>query len=282
MVVIEFNQGRPRKKGGTVMDPELSNTNEKKTFEHLGLLANEVIKVRETLQKVSSRESDLKGLLGELADCLENLTNRVSRLESIVREASQSAVAEAQRDQEIQESLEAEKAAVEAQLQEREEILQARETCIKQLEGNLAANIQDLERRIMEQEKLMEIRDSALKDLKSAMGALGALAEELSSRDGGRVVVLQETEEQQNEKASAEIKEEEIEDAKERMGTEIEKLRAEIREKDTMLTAKGVEVEIIKQKAGSRIRELEEQLRNKSGRKRARFISFLPHGGERG
>jgi chromosome segregation ATPase len=264
-----------------IMNSELSNTSERKTYEHLGLVANEVIKMREVLNRVASRESDLKGMLGDLADCLQNLTNRLSRLEGIVREASLSAVEEAQRDDEITEGFQAEKAALEAQLHEKEEILQTRETSIKQLEGSLAANTEDLERRIVEKEKLLEVRDSALKDLRSAMGALSALAEQLRSLETGHVIAGQEPEEQQSEKDNVEINEKEIEDLKERMEAEMEKLRVQVREKDTILAAKGMEVEMIKQKTESKIRGLEDQLRSRSSRGKTRFVSFLTNAGEK-
>jgi hypothetical protein len=65
------------------------------------------------------------------------------------------------------------------------------------------------------------------------------------------------------------------------MEAEMEKLRVQVREKDTILAAKGMEVEMIKQKTESKIRGLEDQLRSKSSRSKTRFVSFLTNAGEK-
>lgn len=269
-------------RGGKAMNLESSNTSYE-TYNHLGLAANEIAKIRELLQRVASRESYLKDFVGELANCLENLAKRVTTLESIVTDASESVFAQAQRDEEIKKSFEAEKAALEGQLQEREEILQTKDTHLKEMEANMAANALDLERRITEKESLLEVRDSVLKEVKSAMGSLNVLAEELVSLDEGRAGGIQETDGQENEKVSAEVelKAKAFEGLKQQMEAQVERLEAEVRTKDAMLAAKGMEVEMIKQRTGTKIRELEDLLKTKSQQRRSRFAAFLADVGTR-
>lgn len=267
------------------MNPETSNSKERKGYKHLkhlSLAADEIAKVRETLQKVTSGESDLKSFLSGLAECLENLTERIDKLESIVTDAFESAVTEAQREEEIKESLRADKTTLEAQLHEREETLQTKETCIQELEANLAVNAQDIERHITEKENLLEVRDSALKDLRSAMGSLSILARELASFDGrGSDVQEGNGEEQQKTDAELELKEKEIEGLKQQTEAQVERLKAEAREKDAMLAARAMEVEMLKQRADSRIRKLEDEIKKQNQRKKTGFVSFLSDFGDK-
>lgn len=257
------------------MDSEGSN--DRQVNDYLGLIASEVFSIKEIFQRIASRECEIKSMLDEVADIKENLVERLNRMESIIKETVASAVIEAQQSQEIKESLEAERAALDAQVEEKEEILQSRDATIKELEEDLTAKGYDLEKLVREKVKLLEIRDAVLQDLKSTTGALNVLAEGLISIKEEDVIALEESEEDGKNDDERELREREAKDFEKRLAEEVQGLRAEIRGKDVVLGAKEMEIEMIKQTMGGRIEELENLTKKRPGgnRKTTRLVSFL-------
>ena len=71
-------------------------------------------------------------------------------------------------------------------------------------------------------------------------------------------------------------KESDLEGLEEKIRTEIEKLLGEIKQRDVLLATREVEIKSLKQGLWSRLDELEGQItRHSSGKKAARFVSFL-------
>ena len=263
------------------MDSEGSN--DRQVNDYLGLIASEVFSIKEIFQRIASRECEIKGMLGEVADIKENLVERLNRMESIVKETVALAVIEAQQGQEIKESLEAERAALETRVSETEEILQSRDATVKELEEDLTAKGNDLEKLVREKVKLLEIRDAVLQDLKSTTGALNVLAENLVSIKEEDVITLEESEEEGEDNGARELREREAKDLEKRLAEEVQGLRAEIREKDVVLGAKETEIQMIKWTMEGRIEVLENLTKKRPGgkRKTTRLVSFLVDMGKR-
>ena len=94
---------------------------------------------------------------------------RLSRIESLSREAAALAVREARRADEIQKNFAATVAALEAQLQEKEGELRQRESGLGEQGKSLEARIGDLENQLREKEELLQIRNADLHDLRSKL-----------------------------------------------------------------------------------------------------------------
>lgn len=62
------------------------------------------------------------------------------------------------------------------------------------------------------------------------------------------------------------------------MAAEMQRLKAEIREKDVLLAAREMEVKMIKQSMEERVRELERVVKRRAleGQEKSRFVSFVP------
>jgi DNA repair exonuclease SbcCD ATPase subunit len=257
------------------MESDLSN--DKELFRHLGLLSNEVIQVQKTLHTIDSQESRLRAALDELALDKEILMEQVGRLETMVKQAATSAVEDAERERERNESLESEKSSLRVQFTELEETLRTKEAAVRDLRDELTAKIEVLTEQVREKESQLQIRDAVLTDLKAAAGSLNRLVSNLSSNDPASVVLLDEMQEDPTRKSAA------IDEIEKRMSAEIERLQNAVREKEAMLSAKSLEVEMTKQAMGSRIEELEKTLDSNKRRKNSqRLVSLLSDvGGKR-
>lgn len=239
----------------------LGESSERKLYERLSMISNEVIDVKGILRKVGSIEEDVKNLLGEIAGVKDSLVSRVSGLETMVKEAVACAVEEAERDQEAKELLERERAGFEREVTDRDAMLSAKDAIVQQLEESLTIKRQQLEERIGEKKKLVEIRDAIVKNFQSAASSLNTLVEELTSLKGDSVDARSGVKDEVAKKAKSE------EDAREETKTpgefsaaEVEKLRAEIKRKDTLIASKDMEFQNVKQEMEARMQDLKNQL----------------------
>lgn len=116
--------------------------------------------------KESERMAPFSLIDHEMAELKEIVLNRLSSIESALKEAGASVATEAQRAREIKRSLEAEVEALEAKLKEKEELLHARESAMKKLEESLTGKVHELENRVREKDQLLESRDAELKEMR--------------------------------------------------------------------------------------------------------------------
>lgn len=102
-----------------------------------------------------------------ILDEVAGMKERLSQMESLIQQAASLAVIEARRADEIQEGFAATVAALEAQLQQKENALDERGPGIGDQDESLTTQLRDLENRLREKEELLEIRDGELKDLRA-------------------------------------------------------------------------------------------------------------------
>lgn len=100
-------------------------------------------------------------------DRLTQLKERVSRIDSFVKQAAALVTTETRRTDEIRRSLEDEVSSLETELEEKEATLQKKDSALRELEERLNARIRDLESRLREKEQILEQRETGLNDLRS-------------------------------------------------------------------------------------------------------------------
>jgi chromosome segregation ATPase len=246
------------------MGSELSNDRE--LYTHLVVLSNEVIHIKELLGRITTRESEIRNIFDELTAAKEGFVDRLSRLESIVKQAAEASVAEAERAQGVKEQLEREKEKIEFQLREKEETLRTGDVAIKELEAKLESSSKDLERQTLEKAKLLEIRDALLANLSATSGALNLFADNLKSLEGQEIILRDEAEKDQGEGVANELSQ--MKDLEERTRAEMEQLRRDIRDKDIMLEAKETEIKTVKQTLAAKTDELAGLLKRRAVKRR--------------
>jgi hypothetical protein len=211
------------------------------------------------MPKVKQGDSSLERLCVGVAEYRESLIQCISRMEVLLEEATDSAVVEGRK---IEENFQAIVGLLEAQLQEKEQLLHKESRAFKELDETLKQKILDLENLIREKEELLQIRDAELKDLWVRIEALEASSD--------AVIILTEEDE-------VSTTEEESLALEKQAATELERLRAEIREKDTLLKAREMEVKMVKQSMEEKIKELETIIKRQAGEKprTSRLVSLI-------
>jgi hypothetical protein len=247
---------------------------EKELFRYLGLLSNEVIQIQKTLQTVASHEARVRAALDELALEKEVLVEQTDRLETLVKQTATSAIVDAELEQERQQGMEREKAALQTQIMEMEESLEAEEARVRELQEQFDTQVQDLAGQIQEKDRLLEVRDIAMKDLKAAADSLNRLMSGLSSNGGSRPMLHEAPQDDRQIGAADETDE--------RESMEIEDLDVDLQEKEWALGAKALELEMNKQIRGGRMEESETPADDKRKKKPLRLVSLLSDmGGKR-
>jgi len=227
------------------------------------------------------RARQANGSLGliaeEVAEIRQILMTRVSQLKSFIQEAEVSAVTEAQRIEEIRKGFEATVAALESKIEEKEAVLQKENSALRDMEGNLAGRICDLESRVKEKEQLLAARDAELAQLQSKIDALRFPPQNLITLREEDAVPVREAAEQEVVAARVNSQENEAGNDNERLAEEVQRLKAEMKEKDVFLEAREMEVKMIKQSMDKRIRELERIVKRqaKEKEKKSRLVSFI-------
>lgn len=112
--------------------------------------------------KERQASDDPKLILNEVNE----MKDRVTRIESFIKQAAALAAIETRRVDDIRQGLETTLATFEAQLKEKDESLLKKESDLKEKEATLTAKVSDLEGRLAEREKLLQTQDAELKDLK--------------------------------------------------------------------------------------------------------------------
>ena len=273
-------QGKPPSttgnRGGSAMSSEMPN--DKELYGHLGCLANEILGLKPVFQTIASLEVQIKSIFDQVANLKAGFANRTAQMEMMMKEVAASAVEDAEREEEIKKGLELEKASLETQLRETEELLRAKEAAMRDLEDKLTLKMNELERQLREKAKHFEIRHGAQKDAGTTTGSSNVPAESLICLSDEQVIFLQEADEKTDEEADGPgTREKNIAELVGRMTAEIEKLKAEIRKKDVILGAKEMEMTMMKQSMEAKVKELESPTRNPGGGKRtvSRLVSYF-------
>jgi chromosome segregation ATPase len=250
---------------------------EKELFRNIGFLSNEVIQIQKTLHSIDSEQSKLKAAFDELTLAREILVEQTGHLETIVKQAANSALQDAESESEYRQKLESENSALQTQIKESEQTLQTKEALVKELHEEFASKIEELNGQIREKESLLQMRDIALADLKTATESLNRLFSGVSSSGEGPIELLDEAQDNLKDDASDMIKE-----IEQRTSTEIERLKNELKEKILALEVKSLENQKIKETMGGKIDELEKILDSKRNKKSPRLVSMLADmGGKR-
>lgn len=251
---------------------ELSSDNGLNTYQ--GRLSNEIVLIQDNLGELASLECELKDTVDKLTTRKEDLVRGIRGLESVIKQAITVAVEEAEREREINEHLQKEKAELESQLKEKEKLLQTQAATIEELEEKLKAKSDDLERQTLEKATLLEVRDAVLANLTTTRAALNILEEDLQSLTGEEIILHELSQQDEGESGISKLRQ--MKDLEEHMAAELEILRAGIRERDVMLGAKEMEIEMIKQSLETKIEELEGLLKQQARKgKRASVVSYL-------
>ncbi|MFQ5682496.1 MAG: hypothetical protein ACE5HC_04410 [Candidatus Binatia bacterium] len=135
----------------------------------------------------------------EISKLKEVLLTQTYGIELDLKQAKSSTTAEAQHAEQVIGHLESEIVGLEAELTERVEMLQTRESLIKELEEKLAGQTSDFEDRLREKDALLKLRDQELCEKNALMRAKEEESRSLLER------ILAETE-----KLRSELKEKKI------------------------------------------------------------------------
>lgn len=111
-------------------------------------------------------------------DKLMQMKERLTRIDSFVKQAAALVTTETRRADGVRQSLEAEVASLEDELEEKEAMLQEKDSALRELEERLNGRIRDLESRLREKEQSLEQREAKLNDLRSSNEEAGNLADE--------------------------------------------------------------------------------------------------------
>lgn len=240
---------------------------QRKSYEHLGALADELVRIEELLRKIVSRHAEVTVVLDEVSGYMADLCNRTTRLQSVVKEAATLAIAEGKEDQELLETLEEEKRTLERSLSESQRILEAKEACIKELQERLDAALYDLQRQVFRRESLLEIRDSVLKNLESAVGTLNMLDQELASKSDA-IISLETVSEDGPQEGESDADSSRLEPPTERQ-------RAEARAKEFLEAKEALEERMFTDEPPPDLLQRQAPVSEKPKRKRGRFAFFL-------
>lgn len=205
------------------------------------------------LERVSEGVTQLRGAL---LDC-------ISQMEALFEETSSLVSTEARRVEATKEHFEATVGALELELQEKEKIVREEGLRLKELEENLRNRILDLENLVKEKERLLQVRETEIEDLKSQTETIEASA--------SGVIELREEDE-------VDPGEGKLEDGLERQtSAELERLRAELHEKDVILKAREMELRKVEESMGEKIKELEKTVKRQAAQKQKniRLVSLI-------
>ncbi len=168
------------------------------------------VKIHDLENQARDREGLLgvrEGELNDLRSLIGNRGERIAQMESVTKQAETMAASEAERAEQAKQingSLQAEIAALRAQLQEKEEAFYPGRSVINGLEESLRGKIRDLQNQVREKDELLELHNGELVERGSLVQA----------------------------------KEEEIKRLQEKMSVESKKLSSEIQEKKVLLAAR--------------------------------------------
>ena len=218
------------------------------------------------------RESAIKEMEESLTTKLHDLERRLTEKEDLL------SLLEKRNVEIINLRSEAEKKAgsLEAQLQEKEESLHVRESALKEREESLTAKLHDLERRLSEKEALLEVPETEINDLRSKADVLNVPPQGLITLREEDAVAVRGSEEEGG-RARPGTRDGKEAEGQERMAAEMQRLTAELQEKDVLLSAREMEVKMVKQSMEERVKELERIVKRQVGeeQKKSRLVSYV-------
>jgi DNA repair exonuclease SbcCD ATPase subunit len=240
-------------------------------------LSKELLALKQYVDNITAKESAIKNNFDELAVVYTGFAEQLAQVESVTRQTAEAASADSKREEETYHQLEREKSEIRSQLRDKEETLQVREVAIKDLNEKLQSISEELDRKTAELAKLSEFRDVTLGSLRAAREALSGFTRSVNALEGPEVAFVDNPEGDQQDADAAKLKElQDLQNLKEDMQVEIDKLQAANREKDVLFRIKATENEITKQGLEARVKELEDVLSKRQGkRKTTDFVSYL-------
>ncbi|MCH7571087.1 MAG: hypothetical protein IH919_11075, partial [Deltaproteobacteria bacterium] len=138
---------------------------------------------------------------------------------------------------------------------------------LRETEESLTAEIRELEDQLTEKESLLEDRQEELNDLRSKSGALGDASDGVLTLKEEDVVTINLLGHKGEKVITPSMGEEKMAKDRKDTATETERLRAQIQERDTMLTAKETEVKMsnrtMEEELSRQLIEKEKSLRNR-------------------
>jgi chromosome segregation ATPase len=152
----------------------VSRTMEERLTAEIQTLQKDLNTKTETLQ---TRDDEIK----DLKSNLDVTVKQVTELERSIKQEKADAATEANRTEQVKESLKTTIAALEAQIGELKETVKANEAAIKSLEENLAREIQHFENQLSNKETTLIGRDREINDLKSKLQVLTGKIQEMTS-----------------------------------------------------------------------------------------------------
>jgi chromosome segregation ATPase len=214
--------------------------------------------VHQSLQRSKADSTALARLKSSDAlsfnDGLEELerivADRIGRLKAAVKEGEALVFTEAQRAEQVHESLRASLAELEAKLNETEDSVRRKESANQRTEESLTAKIRDLQSEVKKKEEASERQANQSAGLKSEIEMLSK-----------RVTQLECTIEQAKTEAAKET--ERVEQLTETSRAKITALETQLRETEGVIREKESAMKALEQDFAAKIQELESQARNK-------------------
>lgn len=256
------------------MAPRISN---KEFYPSLVRLSKELVTLRLSLDTVTTKESAIKNSFEELAVLYTALAAQLAQVESVTKQTAEAATADVKREEETYQDFEKEKNELRSQLRDKGEILEVTEVRVKDLTEKLQSTSEELDRKAAELAKLSEFRDVTLGSLQAAREALSGFTRSVKTLEEPDVAFIDDPGRGQQASDDANLQElQDLQNLKEDMRAEIDKLKAANREKDVLYGIKATENEITKQALEARVKELEDVLKKRQGkRKTTDFVSYL-------
>jgi uncharacterized protein YecA (UPF0149 family) len=214
--------------------------------------------LKETLQRSKATSMTIARLKGSnaltLNDEMEKLEKLVvdtlGRLKAAVKVGEAVVAGEVQHAEQVAESLNANIAALDAQLKETEDTVRKKDLASQKMEATLTAKNHDLQSEMKKKEKILESRDNEVNDLKSKIDVLVMRVTEIE-------LAIQQA------KAEAASEAARVAHVTEGFRARIAALETQLSQTEERVRGKELTIEELEQNLGAKIQDLENQLRNK-------------------
>ena len=194
--------------------------------------------------------SSALSLTNETEQLERNLTDRIGRFKAVVKEGEAVVAGEAQRAEQLIESLRVNIAALEAKLRETEDTVRREESARQKKEESLTAKIQDMQNDVKKKEEVLESRGNEVNDLKSKIdGHAKQMAELELTVEGAKVEAAGQAERADHLAESFKAK--------------VPALEAQLRDTEENVRKQESTIKGLEQNLTAKIQDFESQVRNK-------------------
>lgn len=189
-------------------------------------------------------------------DEVAEMKDRISRIESFIKQAATLASIEARRAEEFKQKFEATVAQLENQVREKEELLQQKDSLLKNLDEELDRRTHEFENQLRQKEESFGKQDAELKDIKAKNAELAAMA----ATEARRVEEMKKSFEETV--AALERRLSEKEGLVERLGGELKDFKAKNTEAEGSAATESHNLEAIKGSFERAVAEMASQLKH--------------------